>query len=118
MLGTTLDELMYGESTNAKSGERRHWNLSHVPACSSSETDFCAVTNGEVLGDGLLGPRAFKLCKYFGTEDMVLHQDLQLTTVESTYAQNSFSCSGEYGQQSFRLPPSSPYDKFLKAAGC
>lgn len=21
-------------------------------------------------------------------------------------------------QQSFRLPPSSPYDKFLKAAGC
>ncbi|WCJ41358.1 ARM repeat superfamily protein [Euphorbia peplus] len=28
-------------------------------------------------------------------------------------------CSVEYGQQSsFRLPPSSPYDKFLKAAGC
>lgn len=50
--------------------------------------------------------------------DMVLHQDLQLTTVESTYAQNSLSCSGEYGQESFRLPPSSPYDKFLKAAGC
>ncbi|KAK9288616.1 hypothetical protein L1049_017076 [Liquidambar formosana] len=24
-------------------------------------------------------------------------------------------CSHEYGQQSFRLPPSSPYDKFLKA---
>lgn len=50
--------------------------------------------------------------------DMVLHQDLQLTTVESTHAQNSLSCSREYGQQSFRLPPSSPYDKFLKAAGC
>ncbi|XP_055836227.1 protein SEMI-ROLLED LEAF 2 isoform X2 [Solanum dulcamara] len=50
--------------------------------------------------------------------DMVLHQDLQLTTVESTNAQNSLSCSREYGQQSFRLPPSSPYDKFLKAAGC
>lgn len=50
--------------------------------------------------------------------DMVLHQDLQLTTVESTHTQNSLSCSREYGQQSFRLPPSSPYDKFLKAAGC
>ncbi|KAJ8560366.1 hypothetical protein K7X08_004424 [Anisodus acutangulus] len=50
--------------------------------------------------------------------DMVLHQDLQLTTVESTHAQKTLSCSREYGQQSFRLPPSSPYDKFLKAAGC
>ncbi|XP_059291448.1 protein SEMI-ROLLED LEAF 2 isoform X1 [Lycium ferocissimum] len=50
--------------------------------------------------------------------DMVLHQDLQLSTVESTHAQNYLSCSREYGQQSFRLPPSSPYDKFLKAAGC
>lgn len=50
--------------------------------------------------------------------DMVLHQDLQLTTVDSTHAQNSHSCSREYGEQSFRLPPSSPYDKFLKAAGC
>lgn len=29
-----------------------------------------------------------------------------------------FPCSHVYGQQSFRLPPSSPYDKFLKAAGC
>ncbi|XP_059446358.1 protein SEMI-ROLLED LEAF 2 isoform X1 [Corylus avellana] len=27
-------------------------------------------------------------------------------------------CSLEYQQHSFRLPPSSPYDKFLKAAGC
>lgn len=27
-------------------------------------------------------------------------------------------CSLEYGQHSFKLPPSSPYDKFLKAAGC
>lgn len=50
--------------------------------------------------------------------DMVLHQDLELTKVESTHAQNPLSCSREYGQQSFRLPPSSPYDKFLKAAGC
>ncbi|XP_020531887.1 uncharacterized protein LOC18448561 isoform X2 [Amborella trichopoda] len=29
----------------------------------------------------------------------------------------SLFCSSEY-QQSFRLPPSSPFDKFLKAAGC
>lgn len=28
------------------------------------------------------------------------------------------TCSREYGHNSFRLPPSSPYDKFLKAAGC
>lgn len=30
---------------------------------------------------------------------------------------NPVSCASEY-EQSFRLPPSSPYDKFLKAAGC
>lgn len=29
-----------------------------------------------------------------------------------------YPCSLEYGYQSFRLPPASPYDKFLKAAGC
>ncbi|XP_074291923.1 protein SEMI-ROLLED LEAF 2-like isoform X2 [Silene latifolia] len=29
-----------------------------------------------------------------------------------------YPCSLEYGHQSFRLPPASPYDKFLKAAGC
>lgn len=27
-------------------------------------------------------------------------------------------CSHEFGRHSLRLPPSSPYDKFLKAAGC
>ncbi|XP_010069301.2 protein SEMI-ROLLED LEAF 2 isoform X2 [Eucalyptus grandis] len=27
-------------------------------------------------------------------------------------------CPCDYGPHSFRLPPSSPYDKFLKAAGC
>lgn len=27
-------------------------------------------------------------------------------------------CLREYRQNSFRLPPASPYDKFLKAAGC
>ncbi|XP_030536470.1 protein SEMI-ROLLED LEAF 2 isoform X1 [Rhodamnia argentea] len=38
--------------------------------------------------------------------DQLRHQDqLQL-------------CSCDYGPHSFRLPPSSPYDKFLKAAGC
>ncbi|XP_057544780.1 protein SEMI-ROLLED LEAF 2 isoform X2 [Amaranthus tricolor] len=29
-----------------------------------------------------------------------------------------YPCALEYGYQSFRLPPASPYDKFLKAAGC
>ena len=28
------------------------------------------------------------------------------------------SCSHGVEQDSFRLPPSSPYDEFLKAAGC
>lgn len=38
--------------------------------------------------------------------DQLRHQDqLQL-------------CLRDYGPHSFRLPPSSPYDKFLKAAGC
>ncbi|KAI3965230.1 hypothetical protein MKW92_022975, partial [Papaver armeniacum] len=32
-------------------------------------------------------------------------------------SQNQLFYSSEY-IQSFRLPPSSPYDKFLKAAGC
>nr|XP_016489564.1 PREDICTED: uncharacterized protein LOC107809442 [Nicotiana tabacum] len=40
------------------------------------------------------------------------------TELHQTHSQYSLSCSREYGQESFRLPPSSPYDKFLKAAGC
>ncbi|KAJ7947504.1 Arm repeat superfamily protein [Quillaja saponaria] len=41
-------------------------------------------------------------------------EDLKLVTQNHIH-----SCSHEYGQQHpFKLPPSSPYDKFLKAAGC
>ncbi|KAJ7980704.1 Arm repeat superfamily protein [Quillaja saponaria] len=41
-------------------------------------------------------------------------EDMKLVTKD-----HILSCSHEYGQQhSFRLPPSSPFDKFLKAAGC
>ncbi|KAL2530073.1 ARM repeat superfamily protein [Forsythia ovata] len=48
-----------------------------------------------------------------------LMEDVHLTNVEQIQIQNQFSCSQEcVQQQSFRLPPSSPYDKFLKAAGC
>ncbi|XAR48715.1 hypothetical protein NMG60_11031619 [Bertholletia excelsa] len=46
--------------------------------------------------------------------------DLKLIKVEQAQGGDKLlGCSLEYGQQqSFRLPPSSPYDKFLKAAGC
>ncbi|XP_011026408.1 PREDICTED: uncharacterized protein LOC105127024 isoform X1 [Populus euphratica] len=45
--------------------------------------------------------------------------DLTLATKDQIRAPDQLAlCSLEYGQNSFRLPPSSPYDKFLKAAGC
>ncbi|KAK9932299.1 hypothetical protein M0R45_019542 [Rubus argutus] len=45
--------------------------------------------------------------------------DLKLKTNEQIEVKNQLLlCSREYGQHSFKLPPSSPYDKFLKAAGC
>ncbi|KAA8531396.1 hypothetical protein F0562_006108 [Nyssa sinensis] len=46
--------------------------------------------------------------------------DLKLIKMEQVQGSDQIlACSYEYGQQeSFRLPPSSPYDKFLKAAGC
>ncbi|KAJ6419101.1 hypothetical protein OIU84_029247 [Salix udensis] len=45
--------------------------------------------------------------------------DLKLAMKDQIRAPDQLAlCSLEYGQNSFRLPPSSPYDKFLKAAGC
>ncbi|XP_061990163.1 protein SEMI-ROLLED LEAF 2 isoform X2 [Rosa rugosa] len=45
--------------------------------------------------------------------------DPKVKTKEQIQAKNQLLiCSREYGQHSFKLPPSSPYDKFLKAAGC
>ncbi|GAB4850743.1 hypothetical protein Ancab_039915 [Ancistrocladus abbreviatus] len=46
--------------------------------------------------------------------------DLKLLSKEPIRGCNPvLPCSMEYGQQySFQLPPASPYDKFLKAAGC
>ncbi|XP_068317761.1 protein SEMI-ROLLED LEAF 2 [Pyrus communis] len=45
--------------------------------------------------------------------------DLKLKNKDQIRVQNQLLlCSREYGQHSFKLPPSSPYDKFLKAAGC
>ncbi|WOL03662.1 hypothetical protein Cni_G12382 [Canna indica] len=41
----------------------------------------------------------------------------ELKSVEKEHIRRSNSVSSE-SEQSFRLPPSSPYDKFLKAAGC
>ncbi|KAJ0972332.1 hypothetical protein J5N97_020291 [Dioscorea zingiberensis] len=53
------------------------------------------------------------------TQEMVQYHpkvDLRSTlTEESAQSSDSQFCESE---QSFRLPPSSPYDKFLKAAGC
>ncbi|XP_057959734.1 protein SEMI-ROLLED LEAF 2 isoform X2 [Malania oleifera] len=45
--------------------------------------------------------------------------DLRLFSMEQVRGRDQLlTCSREFGQHSFRLPPSSPYDKFLKAAGC
>lgn len=45
--------------------------------------------------------------------------DLKLINKEQVRVKEQLLvCSRGYGQHSFRLPPSSPYDKFLKAAGC
>ncbi|XP_018492105.1 protein SEMI-ROLLED LEAF 2 [Raphanus sativus] len=45
--------------------------------------------------------------------------DQKALTVAQVQPQGQYSfCSLEAEQNSFRLPPSSPYDKFLKAAGC
>ncbi|XP_059632893.1 protein SEMI-ROLLED LEAF 2 [Cornus florida] len=54
------------------------------------------------------------------TEKEKLEGNLNLTKTEQVRCPDQLLvCSREYAQlQSFRLPPSSPYDKFLKAAGC
>ncbi|KAL0884507.1 hypothetical protein Bca101_008488 [Brassica carinata] len=45
--------------------------------------------------------------------------DQKAITVSQIQPQGQYGfCSREVEQNSFRLPPSSPYDKFLKAAGC
>ncbi|KAF8103997.1 hypothetical protein N665_0181s0019 [Sinapis alba] len=45
--------------------------------------------------------------------------DQKALTVAQVQPQGQYAfCSREVEQNSFRLPPSSPYDKFLKAAGC
>ncbi|KAL5781115.1 hypothetical protein ACOSP7_006144 [Xanthoceras sorbifolium] len=46
-------------------------------------------------------------------------ENVKLTNNELVRPRDLLALSSrEYGQYSFRLPPSSPYDKFLKAAGC
>ncbi|CAI9117370.1 OLC1v1018750C1 [Oldenlandia corymbosa var. corymbosa] len=48
-----------------------------------------------------------------------LSGELKFTKTEKIHGQTQMICAQECVQeQSFRLPPSSPYDKFLKAAGC
>lgn len=48
-----------------------------------------------------------------------LTRDVKIPNIELYQSQNHLPCSQEYAlENSLRLPPSSPYDKFLKAAGC
>ncbi|XP_022760830.1 uncharacterized protein LOC111307029 [Durio zibethinus] len=50
---------------------------------------------------------------------MVFSEDLKLISKDQVHVRGQLAlCSQEYRRRSFRLPPSSPYDKFLKAAGC
>ncbi|KAE8646621.1 protein SEMI-ROLLED LEAF 2 isoform X2 [Cucumis sativus] len=49
----------------------------------------------------------------------IVQGDLKFYNNETNRGQDQpLLCSHEYGRHSLRLPPSSPYDKFLKAAGC
>ncbi|KAL0556538.1 hypothetical protein IC582_005052 [Cucumis melo] len=49
----------------------------------------------------------------------IVQGDLKFYNKETNRGQDQpLLCSHEYGRHSLRLPPSSPYDKFLKAAGC
>lgn len=54
--------------------------------------------------------------------DSVLEESEGIMSLISTEpiqgVNQQFPCSLEYERQSFRLPPASPYEKFLKAAGC
>ncbi|KAJ8445285.1 hypothetical protein Cgig2_024491 [Carnegiea gigantea] len=54
--------------------------------------------------------------------DSVLEESEGITSLISTEpiqgVNQLLPCSLEYEHQSFRLPPASPYEKFLKAAGC
>ncbi|XVF65548.1 hypothetical protein PTKIN_Ptkin09bG0257800 [Pterospermum kingtungense] len=56
---------------------------------------------------------------YLPSANMELSEDLKLISNDHVHAKGQLAlCSQEYRQHSFKLPPSSPYDKFLKAAGC
>ncbi|XVF29341.1 hypothetical protein REPUB_Repub15cG0112500 [Reevesia pubescens] len=56
---------------------------------------------------------------YLPSSKVEFSEDLKLISKEQVHVRGQLAlCSQEYAQHSFRLPPSSPYDKFLKAAGC
>ncbi|KAK6279418.1 hypothetical protein POUND7_019685 [Theobroma cacao] len=56
---------------------------------------------------------------YLPSVKMEFSEDRKLIIREQGHVRGQLAlCSQEFGQHSFRLPPSSPYDKFLKAAGC
>lgn len=95
MLGNTQDELMYSESTNTGFDERRHWNLSHLPVHSTSETDLCVVANGKVPGNGLLGLKSLEICESFESE-MKLRNNFTPPNRSYFKSEGLFHCRGLY----------------------
>ncbi|PIA29757.1 hypothetical protein AQUCO_05800089v1 [Aquilegia coerulea] len=75
-------------------------------------------TQQENMGNGLSTEKEKKAPSLPNMKLDFLDNDyLKLPEIEQVQRQHHLSCASEY-EQSFRLPPSSPYDKFLKAAGC
>ncbi|KAF8402310.1 hypothetical protein HHK36_013264 [Tetracentron sinense] len=71
----------------------------------------------EAIGIGISAEKEKKGPALLNTTTDFLEGNLKQTDKEQVRGRDQL-CSTEYKQQSFRLPPSSPYDKFLKAAGC
>lgn len=64
------------------------------------------------------GVHFFLFCRVLQTEEAG-EDDQKAIIVADVQPQGQLGFfSQEVPQNSFRLPPSSPYDKFLKAAGC
>ncbi|XP_021659433.2 protein SEMI-ROLLED LEAF 2 isoform X2 [Hevea brasiliensis] len=60
-----------------------------------------------------------KSASAFNEKVKFLQSDSKLNNKNQIRAPDQLAlCSVEYGHSSFRLPPSCPYDKFMKAAGC
>ncbi|KAK8519569.1 hypothetical protein V6N12_025602 [Hibiscus sabdariffa] len=67
-----------------------------------------------------ISERRWRLGGSHGDEEEVeLYEDLKVIGKEQVHTRGQLAlCALEYGKHSFKLPPSSPYEKFLKTAGC